>query len=78
MISSAEILAEILEKYPFVEITEIKNATDNQLMAMSARTNDNIFIQYSIVKKAEERERKERAKRFFQKKSLIFLLKFKL
>lgn len=67
MISSKEILSEIVEKYPFVEIAEVKNATDNQLMAMSARTNDNIFIQYSIVKKAEERERKERAKRFFQK-----------
>lgn len=67
MISSAEILAEILEKYPFVEIKELKNATDNQLMAISSKVGDNIFTQYGISKKWEERERKERAKRFFQK-----------
>lgn len=67
MNSSTEILAEILEKYPFMEIPDLKNATDNQLMAMSGKVGNNIFIQYSIVKKAEERERKERAKRFFQK-----------
>ena len=68
MISSAEILAEILEKYPFMEISDLKNATDNQLMVMSGKVGNNIFIQYSIAKKAEERERKERAKRFFQQK----------
>ncbi|RAL55447.1 hypothetical protein BLM37_04365 [Candidatus Gracilibacteria bacterium GN02-873] len=67
MLSSAEILTEILEKYPFVEIAELKNATDNQLMAMSSKAGDNIFTQYGIAKKWEERERKERAKRFFQK-----------
>lgn len=67
MISSAEILAEILEKYPFVEIKELKNATDNQLMAISSKVGDNIFTQYGIAKKWEEREHKERAKRFFQK-----------
>ena len=67
MISSAEILAEILEKYPFMEISDLKNATDNQLMAMSGKVGNNIFTQYGIAKKWEERERKERARRFFQK-----------
>lgn len=67
MNSSTEILAEILKKYPFMEIADLHNATDNQLVAMSAKANDNIFIEYSIAKKAEERERKERIKRFFQK-----------
>lgn len=67
MISFAEILSEIVEKYPFVEIAEVKNATDNQLMAMSGKVGNNIFTQYGIAKKWEEREHKERAKRFFQK-----------
>ena len=67
MNSSTEILAEILEKYPFMEISDLKNATDNQLMAMSGKVGNNIFTQYGIAKKWEERERKERARRFFQK-----------
>lgn len=63
---SDEFFKEILKKYKFVDKNKLKTATENELMALSYKTWDNIFTEYGIYRKWDEAEKKKRRMNFLK------------
>lgn len=65
---SQELYEEIIKNYSFVDKKKLKTATENELMALSYQTQDDIFTRYGIARKWDEAEKKKRRSEFLQRK----------
>lgn len=65
---SDELFDEIIKNYSFIDKKKLKTATENELMALSHQTQDNIFTQYGIVRKWDEADKKKRRDNFLKQK----------
>lgn len=65
---SDELFDEIIKNYSFIDKKKLKTATENELMALSHQTQDNIFMQYGIARKWDEAEKRKRRSNLLQRK----------
>lgn len=65
---SDELFDEIIKNYSFIDKKKLKTATENELMALSHQTQDNIFMQYGIVRKWDEAEKRKKRSNLLQRK----------
>lgn len=65
---SDELFDEIIKNYSFIDKKKLKTATENELMALSHQTQDNIFTQYGIARKWDEADKKKRRDNFLKQK----------
>lgn len=65
---SDELFDEIIKNYSFIDKKKLKTATENELMALSHQTQDNIFTQYGIARKWDEAEKRKKRSNFLQRK----------
>ncbi len=65
---SDELYEEIIKNYSFVDKKKLKTATENELMTLSYKTQDDIFTRYGIARKWDEIEKKKRRSEFLQRK----------
>ena len=65
---SDELFDKIIKNYSFIDKKKLKAATENELMALSHQTQDNIFTQYGIARKWNEADKKKRRDNFLKQK----------
>lgn len=65
---SEKILTEIIKLYPFLEKTDITEASESKLQKLANKLQEPRFLSWKINKKLEELEAKRKQSEFLKKK----------